>query len=109
MQTWLALLGAPSMVLLALSLNYALVSSACEWRSDAPLQGVTAGAFAFAAFATVLAWHRWRARRGAMAPDDVRMRARAGFLAFVAMCVGFLSSIVLLAMWLPQWLLSPCQ
>jgi membrane protein implicated in regulation of membrane protease activity len=66
MRTWLALLGAPSAVLAALSADYALVTPACAWRTLLPLGSVTGTALLFSVVATLLAWQRWRppCRRG---------------------------------------------
>ena len=47
MRTWLALLGAPSAVLTALSVDYALVTPSCAWRTLLPLGSVTGTALLF--------------------------------------------------------------
>jgi hypothetical protein len=108
MQTWPALLGAPSAVLVNLSVNSALVSRACALQTNAPLEVVTAVALAFSLLATHIAWHRWRATSERTAPDSVALAARPVFLASVATGVGAISTLTLVAMAVPQWLLSPC-
>jgi hypothetical protein len=108
MQTWAALLGAPSVVLVNLSVNSALVSSACALQTNAPLQAVTGAALAFSLFATLIAWRRWRETSVHAAPDSVALAARPVFLASVATGVGAISTLTLVAMAVPQWLLSPC-
>lgn len=108
MQTWPALVGAPSAVLVNLSVNSALVSRACTLQTNAPLQAVSAAALAFSLFATLTAWRRWRATSERTAPDSAALAARPVFLASVATGVGAISTLTLVAMAVPQWLLSPC-
>jgi hypothetical protein len=108
MQTWPALLGAPAVVLVNLSVNSALVSRACALQTNAPLEVVTAAAVAFSLFATLIAWRRWGATSVRAAPDSVALAARPVFLASVATGVGAFSTLTLVAMAVPQWLLSPC-
>ena len=108
MRTWLALLGAPSAVLTALSVDYALVTPSCAWRTLLPLGSVTGTALLFSIVATLLAWHRWR-EAGMVAPASApALPARPGMMACAATWVGMLSTLALVAMWIPQWLISPC-
>jgi hypothetical protein len=108
MRTWLALLGAPSAVLAALSADYALVTPACAWRTLLPLGSVTGTALLFSVVATLLAWRRWR-EAGVTAPASApALPARPAMLACAATWVGMISTLSLVAMWIPQWLLSPC-
>jgi hypothetical protein len=109
MQTWLALLGAPTAVLAALSANYALVPYACAWRNGVPLGWVSAVALLFSVSATLLALRRWATTTPSLDPESDALVARPVFLAFVATTVGALSSFALLAMWLPQWVIDPCR
>jgi hypothetical protein len=108
MQTWPALLGAPSAVLVNLSVNSALESPACALQTNAPLQAVSAAALAFSLLATFVAWRRWRAMSMRGQPDSVALVARPVFLACVATGVGAISTLTLAVMAVPQWLLSPC-
>ncbi|SAK45418.1 hypothetical protein AWB75_00779 [Caballeronia catudaia] len=111
MKTWLALLGAPSIVLGCLSVNYALVTPACFLGGHALLDGVSAVSLIVCVAATLLAWHRWRDARRAHAlptPDAGSRPARAGFIAAVAAGVGALSVLSVIAISIPQWLLSAC-
>jgi hypothetical protein len=108
MQTWPALLGAPSVVLATLTVNFALVSRACALHTNAPLQAVTVAALAFSLLATLIARQCWRASSLRMSPDSVAVAARPVFQASVATGVGAISTLALVAMAIPQWLLSPC-
>ena len=104
---WLALLLAPVLTLTAFSSNYALVTPACEQQANvAWLHGVFAASLLLSVLFTVLAGRNWQRSKAHQAESQTRNRQR--FVALVAVLVGALSSLVLLAQWLPLWLLSPC-
>jgi hypothetical protein len=129
MKTWLALLGAPTVVLGNLSALYVFVAPACRWRTSAPLHALTLLSLAFAIMATVLAWSRYRqasrmATRavgqpmpvdgagvapGATVAAECARAGRARFLAGVATGVGALSIAALALLAVPTLVLSPCQ
>jgi hypothetical protein len=109
MKTWLGLLAAPTVVLGAQSADYALVQFACRWGTPAPLCVVSAAGFLFSAGATYLAFQQWRAVSGPFAASYEARGARAASMAFAAMVVGGLCTLIQLTMWFPQWLLSPCR
>lgn len=97
MTIWPALLIAPLLVLGEQSLAYALTPALCATQHGAWLHAVAA-AFTLASMGlTLLA-----ARAMATAPPQ-RL-----FIAQVATGVGALSTLVLLALWLPKWVLEPC-
>jgi hypothetical protein len=111
MKTWLALIGAPSIMLACLSVNYALVTPACLLGGHALLDGMSGVSFIVCVGATLLAWQRWRAQRRELAlpsSDRTDRPARAGFVAAVAAGVGALSGLSVVAISIPQWLLSAC-
>ncbi|WP_250516838.1 hypothetical protein [Caballeronia sp. INDeC2] len=111
MKTWLALLGAPSIVLGCLCVNYALVTPACHLGGHALLDGVSGTSLVVCTAATLLAWRRWRETRRSpaqMAADATARPARAVFIAAVAAGVGALSVLSVIAISIPQWLLSAC-
>ena len=78
MRTWFALLAAPVLALADQAIAYA---------------------------AAIAAGQRWRAT--ALAPAG-EAGARRHFLAGIATGTATLSALVILAMWIPAWLLSPC-
>ncbi|GJH12838.1 hypothetical protein CBA19CS11_28390 [Caballeronia novacaledonica] len=111
MKTCLALLGAPSIVLACLSINYALLAPACRLSSHALLDGVSGASLVTCVLATLLAWHRWRdARHTHSNPTDdaSALPARSGFVAAVAAGVGALSGLAVIALSIPQWILPAC-
>jgi hypothetical protein len=106
MAIWYALLVAPVLALTDQSVALSLTAWACRGQHQVALHLVHV-AFALAtAAATLLAWRRWReAPRGSPSSETV---ARRHFLAGMATAVAALSLLVILAMWLPTWLLSSC-
>ncbi|MDR5763499.1 hypothetical protein [Caballeronia sp. LZ035] len=111
MKVWFALLGAPSIVLGCLSLNYVLVTPACRLGGQALLHGVSGASALACVAATLLAWQRWRTARRDLAlptPDSADRPARPAFVAVVAAGVGALSVLSVIAISIPQWLLSAC-
>ena len=104
---WLALLLAPVLTLTAFSINYALVTPACEQQANvAWLHGVFAASLLRSVLFTALAGRNWQRSNAHQAESRTRDRTR--FVALVAVLVGALSSLVLVAQWLPLWVLSPC-
>ncbi|KND55269.1 hypothetical protein BPUN_2827 [Candidatus Paraburkholderia kirkii] len=95
MKTWLALLGAPLIVLGCLSVNYALVAPACGLGSRALLDSVSGASVVVCTLALPT-------------PDGADRPARAGFVAAVAAGVGALSVLSVIAISIPQWLLPAC-
>ncbi|SAL86785.1 hypothetical protein AWB74_07846 [Caballeronia arvi] len=111
MKTWLALLGAPSIVLACLTVNYALIAPACRLSSHALLDGVSGASLVVCVLATLLAWQRWRdAQHAHPSPtnDASALPARPGFVAAVATGVGALSAGAVIAISIPQWILPAC-
>lgn len=106
---WLGLLAAPIVVLGAQSVNYALVQVACATGTHVLMDAVSAGAFAFSVLAAWLAYRQWRDSPLPVAPSYEPRPARPSFLALMAMLVAVLCALIQLAMWFPQWLLSPCR
>jgi hypothetical protein len=111
-RTWPALLAAPSLALTHLSLAYALVTPSCAVQHTGWLHFSSAFFLALALACTLMAFRETRRRPRRPMPeapldsDLAEMRPR--FIAGVATLVGLLSSLVILGIWIPQWLLSPC-
>jgi hypothetical protein len=95
---WPALLLAPSIVLTHLSIAYALATPTCATQREQLMHVVAALCLLAAAACTVLAWRSWTAA----ATPHRRFRAQ------VALGTGALSCLVIVALWIPPWWLSPC-
>src|SRR5438270_13758602 len=108
MRTWPGIVLAPLLALPDQSVAYALVPWGCSYQHFAALQCVHL-VFFLAALATLVpAWP------GAMRP---RMSDRGvpgdshdrhHFMSLVSFWLGALSALIILALWVPQWVLSPC-
>jgi hypothetical protein len=103
---WPALLLAPSLALASQSVIYALVTPSCKVQTMLAPHVVSALTLLVCAMFTWIAWHNWRTAP-APEPEDTAAR-RPAFVAMVACLVGAISCLVVLAMWFPQWVLSPC-
>ncbi|HEX5539364.1 MAG TPA: hypothetical protein VFX01_06210 [Methylophilaceae bacterium] len=119
---WLALLLAPSLALTTLTVNYAAVTHTCEQQGGGELHIVAGISLVLSLTFTFLAWRNTRRQQDDKLPqadrlpqDDrltkaepSRTRGRQHFVAKVAALVGLLSSLAIIALWLPVWVLSPC-
>ena len=106
MPNWPALILSPTLALTNLSVVYALVTPSCRGQTTAAMHWLTALSLLMSLLFTFFAWRNTRALPAP--PESDAAGGRPHFLALVAGMVGLLSSLVLLAMWLPQWILSPC-
>jgi hypothetical protein len=106
MRTWPALLLAPVLALADQSVAYAMVGWSCAWQNHAAAHWVH-GAFLLATLATLIP--AWRAHRTTRDPAGLSDNgSRAALTARSALLVGALSAAMIGAMWIPQWVLSPC-
>jgi hypothetical protein len=109
MDIWLGLLAAPTVVLAAQSMNYALIRWVCATGAVWPLHMVSALTFGFCVLSSWIASIRWRDEGHAQGPTYASRAGRGAFFAMMATIVGALSALVELAMWFPQWILAPCR
>jgi hypothetical protein len=112
MLIWPALLIAPLLALAEQSIVYALATPTCQTQREAWLHGVPFGFVVLTLALTAMAWREARRLRRTSADaghvDTDARELRRYFLARVAVWCGALSSLVIVALWLPQWVLSPC-
>jgi uncharacterized membrane protein YhaH (DUF805 family) len=108
MRTWPGILAAPVLVLADQAIAYALARWGCSYQHREALHWVHV-LFLVAVLATIVpAWAAasrpaLEAQRGAGDSRD-----RHHFLATVSVWLAALCALVIVAMWIPQWLLSPC-
>lgn len=106
MRIWFALLLAPVLALADQSIAYATAGWACAHQGVLAMHGVHLIFVAMVVASTFAASQLWRATAGPAGADEPL--ARRHFLAGIATASGALSTAVILAMWIPNWLLSPC-
>lgn len=108
MRTWPGIVLAPLLALADQSVAYALVEWGCHAQQFATLQVVHL-VFLVATLATLIpAWPGAMrpAVRDASLPGDSHDRHH--FMSVVSLMVGSLSALIIVALWVPQWMLSPC-
>jgi hypothetical protein len=108
MPNWPAMLGAPAVALADASIAYALVMPSCSRQNAIALHGVALASLVLCILLTWPAALNWRREAAAGRARNDAAGARALMLAQVATMAGLLSTLVVLAEWLPQWILSPC-
>jgi hypothetical protein len=106
MRTWFALLVAPILALTDQSVAYAMTGWACAHQQAVAVHGVHVLFLAATIAGTFAAWGLWRATLPSKTRNETL--ARRHFLAGLATASGALSALAIAAMWIPNWLLSPC-
>jgi hypothetical protein len=105
--SWPGLILAPLFALADQSVTYAMVHWSCETQRHAPAHFVHA-AFLLATLMTLaMAWSRWRVPASRADAGDAL--GNSSFIAAMATLAAALSALVIVAMWMPQWVLSPCH
>jgi hypothetical protein len=108
MRIWLALLAAPSLALACQTAMFALVTPSCSAQTRIAIHAVAAASLLLCVVFTWLARSAGAPVRHAADDDSAEPPATRHFLAVVAAAVGALSSLLVLAMWIAVWVLSPC-
>lgn len=110
MRSWLALLAAPAVMLAVQSIMYALVTPSCATQDRIGLHAAGLAALAITLVLAFGAWGEWkRYYERSSADDDAADPGTARrFLAIMGTAVASLASLVILAMWLNTFVLSPC-
>jgi len=106
MRIWFALLAAPMLALADQSIAFAMTGWACAHQQALAMHGVHALFLAATVAATIAAWGLWRSTLRAKTSHETL--ARRHFLAGLATASAALSALVIAAMWVPNWMLSPC-
>jgi hypothetical protein len=109
---WMPMLLTPLLALAAQLVAYVLAAVLCERQAGEWIHAVFAAAVLAAALLLRMAWREVRrlvrAHDGAVAVDTDRHAPQRLFLAQAALGLAALSLLSLLAMWIPQAMLSPC-
>ena len=111
-KSWLGLLLAPLVVLVAQSTLYSMVTPSCSQQIRLDMHIAAAVALAIAAILAVLAFAESSLRRGEPTSPDhdgAHHPVPRRFLADCAAAVAGLSCLVILGMWFAMWVLGPCE
>jgi hypothetical protein len=112
MKSWLGLVVAPSVALVAQSIMYSMVTPACSTQTRLQLHLVAAVALAIVAVLAVFAFAESSVRRGEPTSHDSDVsdgKVPSRFLATMSTAVTALSALVILGMWFTLWVLTPCE
>ena len=106
---WIGVLVPPIAFLINLEVAYALVPPACGARTLLWVHLAHLITLALAAYGGVIAMQAWR-RSGATWPGDHGGRvSRTQFLAGLGALMGLMFVTVIVAQWIPSFILDPCQ
>jgi len=106
---WTGVLLAPIAFLLNLEVAYALVPVACSAKTRLLVHVVHLVCLLLAVFGGVTAWGRW-AEGGRTWPGDAGdLVARSRFMAGLGLLLSAMFALVIVAQWIPSFVLSPCQ
>jgi hypothetical protein len=105
------IVGGPLAVLIGLQANYTLVQVwACKSAAGPVVtHGVSLVSLALAVAAGVIARRQWPAAGREVPGDRGGREGRTRTLAAVGVALSALSALTIVAQWLPQLFLSPCQ
>lgn len=106
---WTGLLLAPAAFLLNLEVAYALVPAACASSTRVLVHLVHAVCLLLAAFGVLTAGRMWRLT-GETWPGEAGGRlSRSRFMAGIGLLTSLLFVMVIVAQWIPSFVLNPCQ
>ena len=106
---WIGILVAPVAFLLNLEVGYALVPTACSSGNELLTHLVHLAALALAVFGGVTAWRCWKGTGEIWPGGDGGPVARSRFMAGLGWLTSALYALVILAQWIPSFVLDPCQ
>jgi hypothetical protein len=106
---WAGLLLAPAAFLLNLEVAYALVPTACSTGTRLLVHVVHLVCLLLAAAGALIAWRSWRST-GETWPGGAGGRlSRSRFMAGVGLLLSLFIVMVIVAQWIPSFVLNPCQ
>jgi hypothetical protein len=107
--SWPALLLAPIFALADQSVAYSLLEWSCKVQKPF-VPHMAHAVFLLLTLVTIaMAWPRWRNRPPEKREDAGDEATRRSTFGVMATLVGALSALVIVAMWYPHFVLSPCH
>lgn len=92
-----------------LQIAYMLVSPMCEAGTTLPLHLVHAVMLLIALGGVLCGWSAWRWAGGGRPHSDAGRAARTRFLGLLGVMMSGLFALVVVAQWVGDFVLSPCQ
>jgi hypothetical protein len=109
MRVGFALLIAPLLALADQSVAYALAGWTCAHGHEVVAHATHALFLAATVAATAFAWTAARTAFDATRTEGPFSTHRHDAMALCALALGAYSAVVIVSMWIPQWMLSPCS
>lgn len=106
---WMGVLLAPFSFLLNLQVSYALVPWACSAGHPFWLHLASAGTFLLAMLGAFTAWRNWQKTGRESQSEGGTPLARSRFMAIIGLMMSALFSLIILAQWIADFILDPCQ
>ena len=106
---WTGLLLAPAAFLLNLEIAYAVVPAACSSQSLLLVHGVHLVCLVLASLGALSAWRSWRTAGESWPGDAGGPVSRSRFMAGLGLLTSALFLLVIVAQWIPSFMLNPCQ
>jgi hypothetical protein len=106
---WTGVLLPPIVLLIDLEVAYALVPAACARRNSLPVHLSHLISLALVLFAGITALRCWRVLGSTWPAEDGSTVARNRFLAGLGLLLSALFGLMIVAMWIPSFMLDPCQ
>jgi hypothetical protein len=106
---WVGLLTAPLAFLLDLQVNYALVPQVCLNGKIHLLHLVAAGSLLLSGWGCLIAWRNWEVTGREWPGEMGGSISRSRFMSALGLLTSSMFILLILAMWIPNFVLDPCQ
>jgi hypothetical protein len=106
---WVGLLLAPAAFLLNLELAYAVVPTACSAHNRLLVHLVHLACLILAVAGLLVAWSSWRSTGETWPGEQGDRLARSRFMSGLGLLLSALFVLVIMAQWIPSFVLNPCQ
>jgi hypothetical protein len=106
---WVGLLLAPTAFLINLEVAYALVPTACSTRNELPVHLVHLACLMLTLYGLLTARRCWKAVGATWPGEEGDPLARSRFMAGIGVLMSVFVALVIVADWIPSFMLNPCQ
>lgn len=106
---WLGMLAAPLAWALHEQASYMMAETACAQESHLLLHLATLGTLLIALAGGAIAWNRWKREPESSTEKGNAQASRVRFMALSGLVMSGWFALVILATWIPNLILGPCQ